>query len=275
MSRVSGNGSRLAFVTTASPTGYDNTDAASPEECGRPKGVCDAELFLYEAEEDEGAGRLVCVSCNPSGARPLSSDLAVPLNKAPYPAAGWIPAWENNQYASRVISTNGRRVFFEAADALSPLDTNGVADVYEWEQAGEGSCGEGSASYVPESGGCVDLISSGKSPRQSVFLDADPSGKNAFFTTLSSLVPQDYGLVDVYDARKEGGLPPPPPGKVECEGEACQSPPPAPAEATPASSLFGGEEAPEGAKAKAKKKKGHKKKGKAKKKSHAKRGVGR
>jgi hypothetical protein len=245
MARVSGDGGTLAFITTASPTGYDNTDAGSPEECGEghPQGICDAELFLYQADANEGKGRLVCVSCNPSGARPVGADISSRVhtgNPFSFFAAGWIPAWENNQYASRVLSANGRRLFFEAADALSPLDTNGVGDVYEWEQAGEGTCKEGSASYVPESGGCVGLVSSGKSVRDSLFLDADPEGRNAFFTTLSSLVPQDPGLIDVYDAREGGGLPPPPSRRVECEGEACQSPAVSPNDQTPASMSFSG-----------------------------------
>jgi hypothetical protein len=242
MSRLSADGGRLALISTASLTGYDNTDVASPEECGEghPKAICDAEVFLYQADANEGKGRLVCVSCNPSGARPVGVDIAKPINKPIFFAAGWIPAWENNQYASRVLSANGRRLFFEAADALSPLDTNGVGDVYEWEEAGEGTCAQGSASYVPVSGGCVDLVSSGKSPRASLFLDADPSGKDAFFTTLSSLVPHDSGLIDVYDAREGGGLPAPPSRRAECEGEACQSPPVAPNDPTPASSAFEG-----------------------------------
>jgi hypothetical protein len=244
MSRLDGDGGRLAFVSKGSPTGYDNTDATSPEGCGEghPNGVCDAELFLYEAEANEGKGRLVCVSCNPSGARPAGTSIRERIqggNPLPFFAAGWIPAWENNQYASRVLSTDGRRLFFEAADALSALDTNGVTDVYEWQQAGEGTCKEGSASYVPAAGGCVDLVSSGKSARESRFLDADPGGRNVFFSTLSSLVPQDYGLVDVYDAREGGGLPFPS-RRAECEGEACQSPAVAPLDSTPSSLVFEG-----------------------------------
>jgi DNA-binding beta-propeller fold protein YncE len=270
MARLSEDGSSVAFISTAPLTGYDNTDAASPEECGEghPKAICDAELFLYEADANEGAGKLICASCNPSGARPLGTDISVRIHTGIHTklfAAGWVPAWENNQYASRALSANGRRLFFESSDALSPLDTNHATDVYEWEQAEEGKCTEASAGFDPASGGCVELISSGKGQRESLFVDADPEGKNAFFTTLSSLVPQDPGLIDVYDAREGGGFPPPPPRKVECEGEACQSPPGAPGVLTPASSAFGGEEAPEEAKAKKKKKKGHKKKGHKKK----------
>jgi DNA-binding beta-propeller fold protein YncE len=245
MARVSGDGSTLAFITTANPTGYDNTDVTSPEECdeGHPQAICDAELFLYQANANEGKGRLVCVSCNSSGARPAGIDISSRIHIGTPTrlfAAGWIPAWENNQYASRALAPNGKRLFFEASDALSPLDTNGVTDVYEWEEAGEGTCTQASASFLPVSGGCVDLVSSGKSPHESLFIDADPSGKNAFFTTLSSLVPQDPGLVDVYDAREGGGLPAPVSRKAECEGEACQSPPQAPNDPTPASLSFEG-----------------------------------
>jgi len=43
----------------------------------------------------------------------------------------------------------------------------------------------------------------------------------------SSLLGADYGLNDVYVARVGGGFPEPK-AKTECEGEACQSPMPAP-----------------------------------------------
>ncbi|HEY8808877.1 MAG TPA: hypothetical protein VIM28_02545, partial [Solirubrobacterales bacterium] len=56
----------------------------------------------------------------------------------------------------------------------------------------------------------------------------------------SSLLVQDYGLIDVYDARDGGGFPPPPLAPASCEGEACQSPPPVPDDPTPASSSFEG-----------------------------------
>jgi hypothetical protein len=245
MARLSADGSALAFISTGRLTGYDNTDLGSPEECGEghPKAICDAELFLYQATANEGKGKLICASCDPSGARPRGTDISTRIRVGTPThlfAAGWIPAWENNQYASRVLSANGRRLFFESSDALSPLDTNGVTDVYEWEQAGEGTCTQASAGYDPASGGCVELISSGKSPHDSLFVDADPKGENAFFTTLSSLVSQDPGLIDVYDARQEGGFPSPSSRRAECEGEACQSPLEPPNDPTPASSVFEG-----------------------------------
>ena len=46
-------------MSERSLTGYDNRDANS--------GVPDEEVFLYDAD----TGRLVCASCNPTGARPV------------------------------------------------------------------------------------------------------------------------------------------------------------------------------------------------------------
>jgi hypothetical protein len=60
--RVSPDGRYLAFMSRRSLTGYDNRDAVSQEP--------DQEVFLYDAAADGGAGKVVCASCNPTGARP-------------------------------------------------------------------------------------------------------------------------------------------------------------------------------------------------------------
>jgi hypothetical protein len=130
--------------------------------------------------------------------------------------------------------------YFESRDPLVGRDTNGRIDVYQWERAGTGGCDEADPSFAPSSGGCVDLVSSGQSLADSAFLDADPSGNNAFFTTLEGLVPQDYGLIDIYDARVGGGFPTPSPPTAPCEGEACQGPYRPPEDSAPASELFQG-----------------------------------
>ena len=93
-----------------------------------------------------------------------------------------------------------------------------------------------------------------------------PSGKDIFFTTAQSLLSYDPGLVDVYDARVEGGLPEPAPPAPGCEGEACQGPIQAPNDPTPASSSFEGPGNVHEKPAKQKKKKKHKKKSKKSKK---------
>jgi hypothetical protein len=222
--RVSPDGAHAVFMSTAPLTGFDNTDANT----GTPA----FEVFLYDAPDAE----LRCVSCNPSGARPSGEELRTVKQQQETGiwAAAKIPTFERALYGSRVLSADGSRVFFESSDALAPRDTNGVQDVYQWEEQGTGSCDEADAGFAPESGGCIELISSGQSPRASSFVDADENGDNAFFTTLASLLPQDYGLVDVYDARVGGGFPPPTPPVEPCQGEACQSPPAPPEAPTPA-----------------------------------------
>lgn len=84
----------------------------------------------------------------------------------------------------------------------------------------------------------MDLISSGQSPIDSRFVEASPSGGDVFFATGESLLPQDYGLIDIYDARVQGGLPIPPAPKPPCEGDACHAPVTVPPQPTTASSTY-------------------------------------
>ena len=121
-----------------------------------------------------------------------------------------------------MISNDGSRVFFESIEALVPRDVNEEWDVYQWEEPGSGTCTTSDPTYGPDSGGCVDLISSGDSPDKSTFLDATPDGSSAFFSTRSRLVSIDTdSLYDVYAARVNGGFAPPDPD-VACEGEECR-----------------------------------------------------
>jgi hypothetical protein len=231
--RVTPDGARIVFNSRAPLTGYDNAG-----EDGRPA----VEVFTYET-----GGELTCVSCNPSGARPSPT----PAMRIPYaqpfelevttnvPAAAWIPSWEHKLHASNVLSQDGDRIFFNANDALLPRDTNGAQDVYEWEAPGAGSCDEEDASYFAENGGCLYLISSGESPEESEFWEASPDGEDVFFNTAASLLPQDPGSVDLYDARVGGGFAQPA-EKAACEGEACQVAPPPPTDPTPGSASFRG-----------------------------------
>lgn len=232
VSRVTANGLGVAFMSTASLTGYDNVDAES--------GKDDAEVYVYDAGEDGGEGRLRCASCNPTGERPHGH--AVPLEGLPSQtwAAALLPVYETELYGPRVISGEGGRVFFDSYEALVPRDTNGATDVYEWEEAGVGGCTEESAAYSRLNGGCVSLISSGESPTESTFVDASPDGDDVFFTTASSLVPQDTGLIDIYDARVDGGYPTEPGKPGICEGEACQGAPTTPNDLTPGSLTYVG-----------------------------------
>jgi hypothetical protein len=248
--RVSPNGQWLAFMSSASLTGYDNEDVSS----SKPGERMDREVFVYHAGSG-GASSLSCASCNPTGARPIGS-ARVP---------GWTPFQLGTaRYQTRYLSDSGR-VFFDARDPLVPQAVNENWDVYEWEPAGvpagSHSCSSSTNGFVASSGGCVGLISSGESPDESVFLDADEgggegehgkpgteAGGDVFFMTTAKLAPQDVDdSYDVYDAHEcttaSPCLPTRPVTPPECtSADACraaQSPQPA-VFGAPASATFNG-----------------------------------
>jgi DNA-binding beta-propeller fold protein YncE len=252
--RVSPDGRWLAFMAQDSLTGYDNRDAVN----GRP----DAEVYLYDAD----AGRLLCASCDPTGARPVGRKYSTlepgsgGLSGGPRGVWGpdaWVaaavPGWQQSDphgdvetYQSRYLFDDGR-LFFNSDDALVPQDVNGEEDVYEYEPPGIGSCATASTTYSERSGGCVGLISSGTSPREAGFLDASEGGGDVFFITSEKLVAQDFDTsLDIYDAHEctvqapcaTGATAPPP-----CStGDACKpSPTPQPSiYGAPASATFSG-----------------------------------
>lgn len=237
---VSDNGKRALIFTGVPLTGQPIGDNPN-----------DTQAFVY----DQPSGTIVCASCQP---------VQDPIDTKPH---GFITGYSyKSVYEQRNISADGSRVFFETAAALDPQDTNGQADVYEWEN------------------GAVKLISSGRGPEGAHFLDASASGDDVFVATGEQVLPTDRDLnLDVYDARANGGLPLPPTPAAPCEGDACQTPPSPPNDATPASAGFSG---PGNAKPrfakhrkKPKAKKRHRKSGKAKKRhgkrAHGKRGKAR
>lgn len=197
---VSKDGRWLAFMSERSLTGYDNRDAVS--------GQRDEEVFLYDA----ASRRLVCASCDPTGARPhgtVSAGELSLLDKQDIWAGRWlagmIPGWEVKSlhvgvYQPRYLSDDGR-LFFDSVDALAPQDVNGTSDLYEYEPASVGSCTNAAASYSASQGGCIGLVSSGISSEESVFLNASESGNDVFFLTTAKLVAGDTdNAFDVYDA---------------------------------------------------------------------------
>jgi hypothetical protein len=213
------DGSKILFLDRADLAGYDTFGPSCVE--GRP-GNC-REAYIY----DLSSGSFTCVSCNPSGAPPvgetsLYEDTAQTGLFSPSPP---------------LLSEDGSRAFFETTEALVPQDTNGVSDVYEWEnghiylissgQGGEyGGSGEGEF---------------GTSAIGSSLAGASSNGDDVFFTTTDRLVPQDEeDSRAIYDARVGGGFPYTPVGHG-CDSGQCQGPQtPAPVFAPPASSTFVG-----------------------------------
>jgi len=207
---VSADGTRLALLSEAPLSGYDNTDL----DTGEP----DSQLFLYDATA-EGAGALTCVSCNPAGRRPTGP------SSTPGAFANGSGPLATRAYKPRALTADGRHLFFDSRDALLASDTNRDSDVYEWRAPGSAGC--------PAPGGCLGLISNGRSEDGASFIDASESGRDVFFLTDAALVPADpLGTVDVYDAREGGGFPIPT-EPIPCEGDACQPLPSPPEDPTP------------------------------------------
>lgn len=237
--RVSPDGGWLAFMSQRALTGYDNLDAIS----GQP----DQEAYLYRAPTAAGEeGRLLCASCNPTGARPrgLRPTFETLVSKDEHlwisaNVPGWVAVSGIAVHQPRYLS-NGGRLFFNSFDALVPQDSNATADVYEFEPPGLGDCTTSSPNFAPASSGCIGLISSGTSAGESAFLDASESGEDAFFLTAGRLSRADAdSTLDVYDARV-GGSEAEPVQPVRCAGDACQQPAVPPAQLTPGTSLVNG-----------------------------------
>lgn len=117
----------------------------------------------------------------------------------------------------RVMSDDGSRVFFETPEALVNRDVNGVTDVYEWHD------------------GTIRLVSTGTGGK-ALYHESSADGKTVFFTTFNRVLPDwdRNSKRDLYVARPDGGLPPPP-GPPDCTGENCQSPRQAPPADSPGS----------------------------------------
>jgi hypothetical protein len=197
---VTPDGRHLAFMSVKPITGYDNTDEA---------GEAVHEAFEYSAE----SGQLVCVSCDPSGARPLGSAfLGARLDERASTAF----------HQPRSLSDDGSRLFFSSPDALAGVAGASVK-LFEYEN------------------GTIQPISGAEAGGEAVFLDASASGNDVFFATRERLAPTDTDeLVDVYDARVDGGLPAAGP-PASCEGTTCQEPLIAPPSlAMPLSASFSG-----------------------------------
>ena len=277
-SRVSPDGRYLAFMSDRELTGYDDHDANSgvadeevflyhaPENLGsEPGGLvcasCDPTGARPVGVFDEGP---------PAPATGVHVELAIDGPKAWYQRwlAGNIPGWDSTGqgveggvdeafYQSRYLSDDGR-LFFNSSDALVPLDVNGQEDVYEYEPEGDGpenarcrpAAGSGSVVFKSartvevegredeEGAGCVGLISSGSSSKESAFLDASENGGEVFFLTAAKLSPRDTDTsMDVYDAHECTSQVPcvsPPGVSPECAtADACRAAP------TPQPPIFG------------------------------------
>jgi hypothetical protein len=199
---VTPNGTHLAFMSVEPLTGYDNEDQAT--------GQRDHEVFEYSAQ----TGRIACASCDSDGARSLGSAFI---------GASLTERMSSPFHQPRSMSDDGSRLFFSSPDPLVSGLSGASAKVFEYENDSQ------------------QLISGTGSGSSDVFVDASVSGDDVFIGTRQQLVPTDTDqLVDVYDARVDGGLPSVP-TVTPCQGSACQGPlSPPPSFSTPASTAFSG-----------------------------------
>jgi hypothetical protein len=118
--------------------------------------------YIYSAASNRSA----CWSCNPFGT----------------------PGAVEN---SRGPSNNGQ-VFFQTSEALLPRDTNGQADVYEYDYATG-----------------LHLITTGTSSSGARLLGSSASGNDVFFLGRQALLPGEPNgeSLAIYDARVDGGFP--------------------------------------------------------------------
>ncbi len=227
--RAAANGAVFVFNTNAPVPGFNN-------------GGGFGQVYRY----DVASNALVCVSCPPAGVTP-SGDAHIS-----YDNGGGANSRPKSTVDTRVISSDGARVFFDTPDPLVPQDSNGKRDVYEWEN------------------GSVSLISSGTDLEESFYLDSSESGNDVFFNTTDGIAPGDTDdAYDAYDARVPRPGETLPPSAVPCQGDVCQGPPSVPSllGAPPTATFSGaGNLAPAEANPPAKKKAMKKKKKKKKKK---------
>jgi hypothetical protein len=208
--RSTPDGTVFAFESTAQLTGFDNIEASAAD-CGTadseshpiPGQPCD-EVYRYDAESEE----LTCVSCGP-GNGPATGNARLQTSNSFGIGTGVgevEPATLNSPV--EVLTNDGNTLFFESTEGLVPQDGNETKDVYRWKK------GEG-----------VALISTGQGSGESALYGVTPNGSDVIFGTREKLLPQDENgsTVRLYDARVDGGFPPPEETVTEpCSGDACQ-----------------------------------------------------
>ncbi len=188
---------------------------------------------------DRDSGTATCIACtafHPAGGGEFAPYGQLGAGKEKYiNGATPRPTWG---------SDDGRFAFFRSVSELVPQDIDGEEpetfvppshswDVYEWRANGVDGC-----SRVA---GCVALLTNGIDGFRNVLLGTDPSGRDVLIATHSQLAPADQDTAgDLYDVRIDGGFAPPAASTVECEADACSTPPSAPVDATPSSSTFAG-----------------------------------
>ncbi len=183
---VTPDGSHMAFLTGSEVTSYNSAGFQ--------------QMYTYEPS----TGKIVCVSCLPSGA----------------PPTGDVVGSEGGLFLA-----NDGRTFFYSPDALVPQDTDEIYDIYEYV--------EGRPQLITSGTGFEAAEVTPNQYRQAGLQGVSADGVNVYFSTYETLVPQDRNgqFLKIYDARTDGGFPdtpPPPPCAAADECHGAGSSPPTP-----------------------------------------------
>jgi hypothetical protein len=193
------DGRLLAFVSARHLTGSEDTSTVG-------------QVFEYDAQTEA----LLRVSVGQRSAafpggygdngNTTNKEEAPKIVKAPEYEAQMLPT---NAASNLSLSENGA-VVFSSMDRLTPLAVQGRENIYQYRA--------GNVYLVSPGSEAVPI----EAPDDSRLLGTDQTGRDVFFLSNESLVPQDNNTQsDWYDAREGGGFPGPP-SPTGCTGDACQ-----------------------------------------------------
>jgi sugar lactone lactonase YvrE len=160
-----------------------------------------SEIYRYDTNDHS----LGCVSCMPNGNPPSGEAELQQLGQGLKPGQNNVGRGVVNAISHIPnVTEDGSAVFFQTVDSLLPADGDGYTDVYEWKA------------------GRLSLISSGNSRNNDYLYGMSADGRDLYFETNDSLVPQDRdgGDPSIYDARVGGGFAQP--SSQACLEDACQ-----------------------------------------------------
>jgi hypothetical protein len=188
-SRVTPDGSVLVFESLGQLTSFNNNGQV--------------EIYRYDADSEQ----LSCVSCPPTGGGPATAAASLEtLSVGPFQ-----PQLLSANTLTTNVTDDGKTVVFQSEEGLVPQDGNDQRDIYEW-KAGQG----------------VSLISTGQDLHRSMLYGMTPDASDIVFETQEKLLPEDENgaAQRLYDARVNGGFPPPESSVTEkCSGDICQGAP--------------------------------------------------
>jgi hypothetical protein len=189
--QISPDGDRVAFLTAARLTSYDNEGWR--------------EMYTF----NPNTGVIRCASCIPTGEPPTILRPPEEGGAAQFPVPPERTVASKDVMASqsgRFMADDGRTVF-STSDSLVESDTNGLVDVYEFVG--------GRPQLITSGTAQVDLLPGNRFyPGEYAGVEAiSRDGIDIYFSTFDTLAPdEDFNgpFLKFYDARTNGGFPPAP-----------------------------------------------------------------